>query len=488
MTNKILIVSELRSFLLTIKNILEKSGYKTLIANNGIEALKLAFTEKLKLIISELKLPLLNGDHLCRLVKNNSAICNIPFIILIDSDYDPKNFSHMQICPDEFFFKDIIGELESPQLIHAVQNLINKRGKIDRLPIIKTPKTSLDVLSFTNKLLDLKLYENTILQRISLLSKSVYKYEDTIVSILESLGEIIDCESIVIFIKRMDTAFMAIYLLKPVSSKFIEEIKKNIFSFIQKEGIEYNHEYFKVKTFYDKNFNKELPSSLSLKSYLTFPIISYNNIMGIIAIGSKNKDAFSKKIENTFKNIVYTASVVLNNVTMYEQIRFLTVSDELTRLYNRRYFQEKLEEEFSRAKRYKSTFSVSIIDIDDFRNINNTYGYQIGDMVLKELGHLIHNNYRTIDISARYGGEEFSVILPETNLEGARLSAERLRKNIQKYVIKGLDKKITISVGLSEYSSDLKDKSELLKQVETVLLKAKELGKNKVVSWKKGIS
>ncbi|MDI6785837.1 MAG: diguanylate cyclase [bacterium] len=484
MANKILIVSNLRSFLLTIKNILEKSGYKTLIANDGIEALKLAFIENPNLIISELNLPLLNGHHLCRLVKNNTAIHKIPFIILVDSDYDIKKLLNMQICHDECFTKDIIGELESPQLIHTVQNLINQKDKLPQISKINTPKTPPDILSVTNELLDFKLHEHTILNRISLLSKSVYRYEDTIISILESFGEVIDCESIAIFIKRMDTAFMAIYLFRPIDTKFINEIKKNIFSFIQKEGIEYDHEYFKVKTFHDKNFKKELSPCLNLESYLASPIVSHDNIIGVIALCSKDKHAFSKKIEDTFKNIVNTANVVIDNTIMYEQMRNLVISDGLTRLYNHRYFQEKLEEEFSRSKRYNSTFSLAMIDIDDFKHVNNVYGYQIGDIVLKELSHLIYNNYRIMDISARFGGEEFSVILPETNIEGAKLSAERLRKNIQKHAIKGLDKKITISIGLSEYSSALKDRSELLNQAETALLKAKELGKNKVLSWK----
>lgn len=483
MSNKILIVSGLRSFLLTIKIILERAGYKTLVANNGIEALKLVFTENPKLIISELELPLLSGHHLCRLIKNNITTCKIPFVILTSPNYNRQKLSSMQIGYDECFSKDIVGELESPQLIHTVQNLIIQKSKPSRVSTLKTPETPLDMLSLANELLDYKLHENTALNKISLLSKSVYKYEDTIVSILEILGEIIDCESITIFIKRMDTAFMAIYLLKPVSDKFIDDIKKNIFSFIQKEGIEYNHEYFKVKTFHDKSFNKELPSCLNLKSYMASPIVSHNNIMGVIALGSKDNQAFSKKIKNTFENIVSTATVVIDNTIMYEQIRILAVSDRLTQLYNHRYFQEKLEEEFSRAKRYSSTFSIVMIDIDDFRIVNDTCGYQMGDIVLKELSHLIYNNYRVMDISARYGGEEFSVILPETDIEGAKFSAERLRKNTQEHVIKGLDINITISIGLSEFSPDLKDRSELLKQAETALLKAKELGKNKTILW-----
>lgn len=483
MSDKILIVSELRSFLLTIKIILERAGYKTLVANNGIEALKLAFTENPKLIISELELPLLSGHHLCRLIKNNITTCKIPFIILTNPNYTRNKLSNLQINPDECFSKDIVGKLESPQLIHTVQNLIVQKSKPSQVSTIRTPETPLDILSLANELLDCKLHENTILNKISLLSKTVYKYEDTIVSILELLGEIIDCESITIFIKRMDTAFMATYLLRPVSNKFINDIKKNIFSFIQKEDMEYNHEYFKVKTFHNKSFNKELPPSSNLKSYLASPIVSHNNIIGVIALGSKNKQIFSKKIKNTFENIINTATVVLDNTIMYEQIRILSVSDGLTQLYNHRYFQEKLEEEFSRAKRYNSTFSIVMIDIDDFRIVNDTCGHQMGDIVLKELSHLIYNNYRVMDISARYGGEEFSIILPETNIEGAKFSAERLRKNTQKHIIKGLDKNITISIGLSEFSPDLKDRSELLKQAETALLKSKELGKNKTILW-----
>ncbi|MBU0600303.1 diguanylate cyclase [bacterium] len=483
MPKKILIVDKLRSFIINAKNILERAGYKTLSTDNGLEALKLAFAEGPDLIISELDIPSLKGDHLCRLLKNNIATQEIPFILLTNPNYNQKRFSDLQIEPDEYFSKEIIKGLESPQLIHIVETLINKKRRSPQVLIKKIPETPLEALSLTNKLLDNKLYEATILKKI-LLSKNTYKYEETIVHILGLLGEIIDSDVATLFIKRMNTAFMAICLFKPVSDKFIEKIKKNIFSFIQKEGIEYDHEYFRVKIFHDQKFNNELPLAEALESYIDLPLTSRNHIRGILALGSKNKEAFPKLIKNTFGNIIEVASTVLDNVFIYEQIRTLEISDSLTGLYNHRYFQEKLEEEFIRAKRYKTTFSLIIIDIDNFKTFNEIYGFKMGDLILKEMGYLIYHNFRIMDIPARYGGKKFSLILPETDLEGTKFSAERLRVNTQKHTIKGLDKFITISIGFSEYSPNLKDKKEFLNQVETALKKAKELGKNKVVSWK----
>lgn len=162
----------------------------------------------------------------------------------------------------------------------------------------------------------------------------------------------------------------------------------------------------------------------------------------------------------------------------------LSITDGLTQLYNRRFLEERSQEEFSRAKRYNTTLSCIMMDIDDFKILNDTYGHLQGDEALKFLASVVTKESRQIDIAARYGGEEFIVILPEVDLEGAAVLAERLRKIIERTGIKSGKKSIlfTASFGVSTYpQSSFQSHTDLINAADKALYKAKESGKNRVV-------
>ena len=164
----------------------------------------------------------------------------------------------------------------------------------------------------------------------------------------------------------------------------------------------------------------------------------------------------------------------------FQKIEQLATTDGLTGIYNRRYFEETLEKELRRAKRFNHPVSLIILDIDYFKKFNDSYGHQTGDQVLKTVAEMTKSNARDSDIVARYGGEEFVAILPETDLDGAMVLAERLRWAVENYsfVFDGNQLKITISIGVA-YSESI-DKITLVKNADAALYKAKESGRNKV--------
>ena len=160
--------------------------------------------------------------------------------------------------------------------------------------------------------------------------------------------------------------------------------------------------------------------------------------------------------------------------------------DGLTGIYNHRYFQETLFKDFQRAIRYKESLSCIMFDIDHFKKFNDTYGHQTGDVILKALGKLIKKLMRCSDLAARYGGEEFAIILYHTTINDAVITAERLRKNIEKHKFKSEDLilNITISMGVaSYYHPDIQDTKTLIECADKALYKAKEQGRNKVVAF-----
>jgi len=167
-----------------------------------------------------------------------------------------------------------------------------------------------------------------------------------------------------------------------------------------------------------------------------------------------------------------------------EKLRELAIRDDLTSLYNHRYFKELLDREMHRAERYSHVLSLIMIDIDYFKKINDTYGHPQGDITLRSIASLFRRVIRKSDTAARYGGEEFAIILPETDLQGAVSIAERLRKAVEESEIEFEDQhiKVTISLGVTTYdpARNKKTKEEIIDAADRALYNSKQTGRNKL--------
>ena len=168
-----------------------------------------------------------------------------------------------------------------------------------------------------------------------------------------------------------------------------------------------------------------------------------------------------------------------------EKLQKIAITDELTGIWNRRYFLQQGKQQFQFSHRYKIPFSLLILDIDHFKNINDRYGHLVGDKVMKQTVTTILKNLREADILCRIGGDEFGLLLPHTDLSGALLIAERLRSSISKAAIKYLKDtfSITGSIGVANYSKKFKSFSEMFKRADIALYEAKGRGRN-MVSYK----
>lgn len=196
------------------------------------------------------------------------------------------------------------------------------------------------------------------------------------------------------------------------------------------------------------------------------------------------------EIQNNIQNIIENFDIpdankmeVIKKINfMYSQTKHMTLTDALTKLFNRRHFDAEFEKEFKRAKRYNNNLSIAIIDIDFFKNINDTYGHLCGDYVLQECAYILKNNFRQTDSIFRYGGEEFAVILTETPAETACIPLERLRKKIENYnfVYNNKNLKITVSIGVSSKTS-FETCDKMFEDADKALYNAKNSGRNIVI-------
>lgn len=168
---------------------------------------------------------------------------------------------------------------------------------------------------------------------------------------------------------------------------------------------------------------------------------------------------------------------------VYTRTKYLSMTDELTGLSNRRYFDSALEKEFLRAQRYNNKLTLVMFDIDHFKSVNDTYGHPCGDYILKQVANAALQTFRKTDTVFRYGGEEFVVILTETDIKQALIPLERFRKTIETLYLNylGQDLNITVSIGACQYNSKILTKEELLQKTDDALYEAKNSGRNKTV-------
>ncbi len=195
-------------------------------------------------------------------------------------------------------------------------------------------------------------------------------------------------------------------------------------------------------------------------------------------------ESSSRKIKEDLPFFIYQLNLCLERISLYKKLQELSILDSLTQVYNRRYFMERFYEEFERAKKFSFSLSFLTVDIDYFKNLNDTYGHIVGDAVLCEVTNILKESIRTIDFVARYGGEEFSVILTETAKKDAIVVAKRIVKKIFSSKLKIFDESIktTVSIGVASYPENTLSAQMLIEVSDKALYKAKESGRNNV-SW-----
>jgi len=189
-----------------------------------------------------------------------------------------------------------------------------------------------------------------------------------------------------------------------------------------------------------------------------------------------------KDRNNEVHSVIWISINITEKKELEEQLKELSEKDPLTGACNRRYFMQIFDKQFSIAKRYKSKLSVLLIDIDNFKKINETYGYDCGDVVLKRFGVFCEEHFRRSDLFARYAGEEFVVMLANTPSLGAAIIAERLRSNIEEMSIIYEKKTIrfSISIGISSVMDTDQHSNAVLRRAEAALYQAKKKGSNRI--------
>lgn len=202
-------------------------------------------------------------------------------------------------------------------------------------------------------------------------------------------------------------------------------------------------------------------------------------------------DNLLDEIQHNIEHIIQTFDVpeenkmeVIKQINyIYTRTKYLSVTDNLTGLANRRSFESLFEKEYMRAIRYSNNLTLVMFDIDRFKNINDTFGHPCGDFVLRQIANSALQTFRKTDTVFRIGGEEFVVILTETDIKQAIIPLERFRKTVENLGLTYQDEEVpvTVSIGACQLTPDIKSKEEFLEKVDETLYKAKNSGRNRTV-------
>jgi diguanylate cyclase (GGDEF)-like protein len=213
-------------------------------------------------------------------------------------------------------------------------------------------------------------------------------------------------------------------------------------------------------------------------SLLFAPLPVRERTVGVLVLGRENTAPWAFPEMALYRTIADRIAVYVDTATLYNETKRLAITDELTGTYNHRYFHTRMEEEIRRADRYNRPLSILMLDVDHFKRYNDTHGHLMGDEVLKGVANTLKRWTRVIDVVSRYGGDEFTLLLPETDEEGALVVARRLKKEIEEtyfplesYQPAG---SITVSMGISSFPENGISSKELVKSADDAMYKAKE--------------
>jgi diguanylate cyclase (GGDEF)-like protein len=330
---------------------------------------------------------------------------------------------------------------------------------------------------------------NTAIARLIPLKEPDMLYE----SILEMSISLAEAEKGSLMLVNEDASCLTIKAAKGIHKRLLSDIKikagEGIAGWVYREGMPL------IMDDIEKN-DRGFPRRHKYKtgSFISIPLKLGEQTIGVLNISDKiTGEVFSEEDMVLLRSFASYVAIALERSTYYSlagHLKELSITDPLTGLFNRRYFEDRFFEELHRSDRHNLFFSLAMIDIDDFKLFNDSEGHLAGDEVLKGIANIAKDCLRVSDVIARFGGEEFTVIMPQTEKEEAMLVAERIRKSIKEQIPSTWNvfprNAVTVSIGIATFPSDGKDRKELIRNADKALYMAKMEGKDRTVQWRTG--
>jgi len=341
----------------------------------------------------------------------------------------------------------------------------------------------------TNSSLKQHMKKILLMYNMGIYLSTTIDFENVIDSVLKGISQFIPAEYYHFFLTKDPGSNIYLYSEKPISSPIMNRVRKETLSFWQ-DLMKKTPERRDVKVIptLSAKHARKIPRKVDGTFYSTFvPIIIKNHIRGLLGISATQKKGLREDTENTLHLIAHQVANIVANAALLEDTKMLALTDGLTGLLNHRAFHDRLKNEFDRFLRYGTFLSLILLDLDNLKEINDSYGHPQGDVVLRGIGNILKETSRESDILARYGGDEFVVILPQTNAKNALTLAERIRSKVARTEFKVGKKKInaSLTIGVATVPDvGIKYPHDLVEYADKALYMAKRAGKNRVIMAK----
>jgi diguanylate cyclase (GGDEF)-like protein len=231
-----------------------------------------------------------------------------------------------------------------------------------------------------------------------------------------------------------------------------------------------------------ENDTKTVPDDfatyLETSSRMCIPLISFGQTLGVLVLDSDRTGSFIFGEMQSLESVADICATAVQNAHYVERVKQLAYLDGLTGIFNRRFFELRIEEELERARRFDFGMAVIMVDIDQFKRLNDEFGHLLGDEVLRQVSSIFSQQLRKIDVVCRYGGEEFAILLSQTTHQHALGVAEKLRRIIDSWQFPGVPRSVTISAGVATCPEHGTSRDELVKAADAGLYAAKQAGRN----------
>jgi len=468
----ILIVDDEPQLRQVIRTQLEEQGYHLVEASSGQEALALAYRVNPDLILLDVIMPDLDGLEVCRILKRNEATRSIPVVLLTfregledriqGLDAGASDYLTKPVQPDELLAR-VKAHLRTRQLWEDLEQRQQDFASLLELSkavasTLRSPEIFRLIVERSAQLIDASRCSLVVIGE----GNEGYVVASTDDSSITHLP---------ILLERYPEIQEAVRRVRPV---IVEDVTKDPLM----AGV------------------RDALVGLEFRSILVAPINLRATVVGTLVLRSaRAQQPFTPREVELCEFIAELSAIPLQNAHLFESLELtkmnlerLTLIDDLTEVYNRRFLFRKLYEEVERARRYGHGLCCIMLDVDNFKQVNDQYGHARGDSVLKELATVVQLVVRRSDIFARYGGEEFVLLLPQTDAEGAMVEANRIQCVVRDHVFRGIEAslKLTISQGIACYPlNSNEDPNDLLKLADAALYKAKHAGKDTIAcAWK----
>ncbi|HUR37666.1 MAG TPA: sensor domain-containing diguanylate cyclase [Terriglobales bacterium] len=228
-----------------------------------------------------------------------------------------------------------------------------------------------------------------------------------------------------------------------------------------------------------------VPGYAEARSEVCVPLIFFGEKLGVLVLDSRSPNAFLETDVTPLESVADICAAAIQNAHHFESAKQLAYLDGLTGIFNRRFFEMRIVEELERAVRYKADLSVIMLDIDNFKKLNDEFGHLLGDEVLRQVSSILQQHLRKGDVVCRFGGEEFAIVLPQANNESAMEVADKLRRTIEAYHFPGVPRPVTVSAGTAQFPEFGETRDEIVSAADAALYTAKQAGRNCVISASK---